>query len=339
MVLTLWPPSGPFGNRAANYQSWEHRSTDLSGHRRRVDRLAARNRRTRVATGHFTDSFSLPLPRCTLPSFRRLSARQPVQKALFHSPSNGILDSLHFVSCLPAAPVLFYQRFHSLSPPFSKSGGDGVATVSCWQLFRVLKRAAKKFWLCRLPLTLVMPVVLAADYTDLRRFVETEIVREKKKRKKKNTPSGELVLAWISDDGQRRNQLVSWTKVTPCERGGVVVHRISESSAEPWGQGERERETSGISCGEYSHRVPVREGRSPYRAWKEQKSICYRRNTLRQKFIELPSTVALNPAEGRGWSDRYTRDLLINIFTRPRAHRRTTSTCNDTINLWRISVA
>lgn len=145
MVLTLWPPSVPFGNRAANYQSWEHRSTDLSGHRRRVDRLAARNRRTRVATGHFTDSFSLPLPRCTLPSFRRLSARQPVQKALFHSPSNGVLDSLHFVSCLPAAPVLFYQRFHSLSPPFSKSGGDGVATVSCWQLFRVLKRAAKKF--------------------------------------------------------------------------------------------------------------------------------------------------------------------------------------------------
>ena len=185
MVLTLWPPSVPFGNRAANYQSWEHRSTDLSGHRRRVDRLAARNRRTRVATGHFTDSFSLPLPRCTLPSFRRLSARQPVQKALFHSPSNGVLDSLHFVSCLPAAPVLFYQRFHSLSPPFSKSGGDGVATVSCWQLFRVLKRAAKKFWLCRLPLTLVMPVVLAADYTDLRRFVETEIVREKKKKKEK----------------------------------------------------------------------------------------------------------------------------------------------------------
>lgn len=94
----------------------------------------------REATGHFRDDFSrfctlLKAPCLLSPPLRHLSARHPVQKALFSSLFNRVLDSLHFVFCLPAAPS--YST--GVSSPWM------AGTVPCWQLFRVLKRAVKKF--------------------------------------------------------------------------------------------------------------------------------------------------------------------------------------------------
>lgn len=135
----------PLGNRATNYQSWKHPSTDLSRHRRWSRPFGSQKPQNAEATGHFTDNFSRF---CTLlkaagllsPPLRQTAGPEsPLPIALQQRPR---LLALCFVpSCrsrliLPAFPP----------PPFSKCRRPG-GTVPCWQLFRVLKRVVKKFWL------------------------------------------------------------------------------------------------------------------------------------------------------------------------------------------------
>lgn len=99
--------------------------------------------RCRVVAGHFTGSLRF----CTPPSTARLLSHfsSPAQ------PSNPVPRRF------PASPLpctLFCAFLPFRLPPaafpllFERAGGDAAARllIRCWQLFRVLKEPAKKFW-------------------------------------------------------------------------------------------------------------------------------------------------------------------------------------------------
>lgn len=145
-MLSLLDVAASFCNRAANYQSWKQ---DLVADRRWLDsfgREEAQNvRRGQDILATISLAFAHPSQSALPLSFRRLTARQPIQNAPLVSSGSHRRPRLLALCFLPSCPL---PRL--ISPPYFLPHFQGGSTASCWQLFRVLKRPWKKFWLLSL---------------------------------------------------------------------------------------------------------------------------------------------------------------------------------------------